>query len=36
MNTEKVIELGSVSQETKGASGQLENIANPTFGPHMG
>jgi hypothetical protein len=33
MNTEKVIELGKVSEETKGGSVGFESIDAPTAGP---
>jgi hypothetical protein len=33
MNTGKVIELGKVSEETKGHLGILENPLEPTRGP---
>ena len=32
MDTSKVIELGSVSEETKGHRGLMENTAEPTTG----
>jgi len=32
MNTEKVIELGKVSEETQGAGGLGESVAQPYFG----
>jgi hypothetical protein len=32
MNTSKVIELGKVSEETKGLHGNLESILEPTSG----
>ena len=32
MNTEKVIELGKVSEETKGPAGLAESVATPFFG----
>jgi hypothetical protein len=36
MDTSKVIELGSVSEETKGHFGLMENVLEPTTGPHIG
>jgi hypothetical protein len=33
MNTDKVIELGKVSEETKGLAGELENGQEPSSGP---
>jgi hypothetical protein len=32
MNTEKVIELGKVSEETKGSKGTLESLEFPAQG----
>jgi hypothetical protein len=32
MNTDKVIELGKVSEETKGLKGDAENPQEPTTG----
>ena len=34
MDTSKVIELGSVSEETKGVIAGVESLTNPTFGEH--
>jgi hypothetical protein len=34
MDTSKVIELGSVSEETKGLFGLMENHVEPTTGIH--
>jgi hypothetical protein len=36
MDTSKVMELGKVSEETKGHAGQLEGGVDPTSGPHIG
>jgi hypothetical protein len=36
MNTEKVIELGKVSEETKGGGLNMESIDSPAPGPHQG
>jgi hypothetical protein len=33
MNTDKVIELGKVSEETKGVVGILESLVEPHRGP---
>lgn len=33
MNTDKVIELGKVSEETKGSVDTLESLENPHKGP---
>jgi hypothetical protein len=35
MDTSKVIELGTVSEETKGHSGNVEGV-DTTSGPHIG
>lgn len=34
MDTSKIIELGSVSEETKGIIANFESLTNPTFGEH--
>lgn len=34
MDTSKVIELGAVSEETKGLIGMAENFLEPTTGVH--
>jgi hypothetical protein len=36
MDTSKVIELGKVSEETKGFSGEMEFTPESTTGPHHG
>jgi hypothetical protein len=36
MDTSKVIELGAVSEETKGSRLMLENHIDPTTGPEEG
>jgi hypothetical protein len=36
MDTSKVMELGRVSEETKGHFGHLEGGVDPTSGPHTG
>jgi hypothetical protein len=36
MDTSKVIELGSVSEETKGVNAHVESLINPAFGPYEG
>jgi hypothetical protein len=35
MDTSKVIELGNVSEETKGHYGLAENISEPTTGERL-
>jgi hypothetical protein len=36
MDTSKVIELGSVSEETKGNGTHVESLINPALGPFEG
>jgi hypothetical protein len=36
MDTSKVIELGNVSEETKGSILTLEHMSDPSSGPQVG